>query len=143
MLIPEGHFKQNIERTDLVHDGMKIQEQLNLWKTEFKEKMPEWLREIEAKKQQEQLDKDNDNAETLKKLAPLFKKERYYNSETGDVDIEKDDKRKASSKAKIKGEDNDNTNPFNDPKDDYGEVENVFGTKVDRSKFTGRKSTFD
>ena len=139
MLIPEGHFKQNIERTDLVHDGMKIQEQLNLWKTEFKEKMPEWLREIEAKKQQEQLDKDNDNAETLKKLAPLFKKERYYNSETGDVDIEKDDKRKASSKAKIKGEDNDNSNPFNDPKDDYGEVENVFGTKVDRSKFTGRK----
>ena len=46
---------------------------------QFKEKMPEWLREIEAKKQQEQLDKDNDNAETLKKLAPLFKKERYYN----------------------------------------------------------------
>ncbi|MHC4316545.1 MAG: ATP-binding protein [Planctomycetota bacterium] len=139
MLIPEGHFKQNIERTDLVHDGMKIQEQLNLWKTEFKEKMPEWLREIEAKKQQEQLDKDNDNAETLKKLAPLFKKERYYNSETGDVDIEKDDKRKASSKGKIKGEDNNNSNLFNDPKDDYGEVENVFGTKVDRSKFTGRK----
>ena len=51
ILIPEGHFKQNIERTDLIHDGMRIQEQLNLWKAEFKEKMPDWLREIEAKKQ--------------------------------------------------------------------------------------------
>ena len=49
--------------------------------------MPQWLKEIEAKKQQEQLDKDNDNAEILKKLAPLFKKERYYNSNTADVDI--------------------------------------------------------
>ena len=139
ILIPEGQFKQNIERTDLICDGVRIQEQLNLWKTEFKEKMPDWLREIEAKKRQEQLDKDNDSAETLKKLAPLFKKERFFNSETGDVDIKEDDKRKASSRTKIKGEDNNNSNLFNDPKDEFGNIEAIFGTKVDRSKFTGKK----
>ena len=140
ILIPEGQFEQNIERTDLVHDGMRIQEQLNLWKTEFKERMPEWLREIEAKKQQEQLDKDNDNAEILKKLAPLFKKERYFNSLSGDVAIEKDDIRKASSKKKNKGMDPDpNPNPDHDPKDEFGELEAIFGTKVDRSKYKGKK----
>ena len=140
ILIPEGQFKQNIERTDLVLDGMRIQEQLNLWKTEFKERMPEWLKEIEAKKQQEQLDKDNDNAEILKKLAPLFKKERYYNSDTSDVDIEKTDIRKASSKKSKKGEDPDpNPNPDHDPKNEFGELEAIFGTKVDKSKYKGKK----
>ena len=140
ILIPEGQFKQNIERTDLVLDGMRIQEQLNLWKTEFKERMPEWLKEIEAKKQQEQLDKDNDNAEILKKLAPLFKKERYYNSNTSDIDIEKTAIRKASSKKSKKGEDPDpNPNPDHDPKNEFGELEAIFGTNVDKSKYMGKK----
>ena len=74
VLIPEGQFKQNIERTDLTHEGMSINEQLNLWKTEFREAMPQWLKEIEAKKQLEQMEKDNDTETRLKNLSSLFKK---------------------------------------------------------------------
>ena len=141
VLIPEGQFKQNIERNDLTHDGMSINEQLNLWKTEFKEAMPQWLKEIEAKKQQEQMEKDNDTETRLKKLSPLFKRERYYNSTTGDVDIEEGDKRKASSKKDNMGDDPDpNPNPDHDPKDEYGKIEAVFGIEVDRSKYKGKKT---
>jgi hypothetical protein len=140
VLIPEGTFKQNIERTDLVHDGMRIQEQLNLWKNEFKDKMPKWLKDIEAAKQQEQLDKDNDNEHRLKKLAHLFKKERYFNSSAGDTDIEQSDKRRASSKKGKKGDNLDpNPNPYADPRDEFGKIEAMFGVKVDRSQYTGKK----
>ena len=140
VLIPEGVFKQNIERTDLICDGMRINEQLNLWKNEFKDKMPQWLKDFEAEKQKEQLDKDNDNESRLKKLAPLFKKERYYNSQTGSIDIEKSDIRKAASK---KNNDTDSEdpkpNPNGDPKDEFGLIEAVFGVKVDKSKYKGKK----
>ena len=140
VLIPEGPFKQNIERNDLTYDGMSINEQLNLWKKEFKEAMPQWLKEIEAKKQQEQMEKDNDTETRLKRLSPLFKKERYYNSTTGDVDIEPSEKRKASSKKDNGGIDpNPNPNPDHDPKDEYGKIEAIFGTEVDRSKYKGKK----
>ena len=140
VLIPEGHFKQNIERNDLTYDGMSISEQLNLWKTEFKEAMPQWLKEIEAKKQQEQMEKDNDTEARLKRLSPLFKKERYFNSTTGDVDIEQSEKRKASSKKDNMGNDPDSgPNPDPDPKDEYGKIDAVFGIEVDRSKYKGKK----
>ena len=140
VLIPEGQFKQNIERTDLTHEGMSINEQLNLWKTEFKEAMPQWLKDIEAKKQLEQMEKDNDTETRLKNLSPLFKKERYYNSERGDVDIEEDEKRKASSRKENMGDDPDpNPNPDHDPKDEFGKIDAVFGVEVDRSKYKGKK----
>ena len=140
VLIPEGHFKQNIERNDLTYDGMSINEQLNLWKTEFKEAMPQWLKEIEAKKQQEQMEKDNDTETRLKRLSPLFKRERYFNSTTGDVDIEESEKRRASSKKDNMGDDPDpNPNPDHDPKDEYGKIDAVFGIEVDRSKYKGKK----
>jgi hypothetical protein len=140
VLIPEGQFKQNIERTDLTHEGMSINEQLNLWKTEFKEAMPQWLKDIEAKKQLEQMEKDNDTETRLKNLSPLFKKERFFNSETGDVDIEEDEKRKASSKKEHMGDEPDpNPNPDHDPKDEFGKIDAVFGVEVDRSKYKGKK----
>ena len=140
VLIPEGQFKQNIERTDLTHEGMSINEQLNLWKTEFRETMPEWLKDIEAKKQLEQMEKDNDTETRLKNLSPLFKKERFFNSETGDVDIKEDEKRKASSKKEHMGDEPDpNTNPDHDPKDEFGKIDAVFGVEVDRSKYKGKK----
>ena len=119
ILVPDGEFVQNIERTDLNYNGRPIDEQMTLWRSEFKEKMPEWLKDIEAKKQQEQLDKDNDTEERLKKLSPLFKKDnRYYNSTKGDTDIEKSDKRKSASKTHGEGTDTDNEskpNPFDNP----------------------------
>ena len=140
VLIPEGQFKQNIERTDLTHEGMSINEQLNLWKTEFKEAMPQWLKDIEAKKQIEQMEKDNDTETRLKNLSPLFKKERYYNSERGDVNIKEDEKRKASSKKDNMGDEPDpNPNPDHDPKDEFGKIDAVFGVEVDRSKYKGKK----
>ena len=140
VLIPEGQFKQNIERTDLTHEGMSINEQLNLWKTEFKEAMPQWLKDIEAKKQLEQMEKDNDTETRLKNLSPLFKKERYYNSERGDVNIKEDEKRKASSKKDNMGDEPDpNPNPDHDPKDEFGKIDAVFGVEVDRSKYKGKK----
>ena len=140
VLIPEGQFKQNIERTDLTHEGMSINEQLNLWKTEFKEAMPQWLKDIEAKKQLEQIEKDNDTETRLKNLSPLFKKERYYNSERGDVNIKEDEKRKASSKKDNMGDEPDpNPNPDHDPKDEFGKIDAVFGVEVDRSKYKGKK----
>ena len=140
VLIPEGQFRQNIERTDLTHEGMSINEQLNLWKTEFKEAMPQWLKDIEAKKQLEQMEKDNDTETRLKNLSPLFKKERFFNSETGDVDIEEDEKRKASSKKEHMGDEPDpNPNPDHDPKDEFGKIDAVFGVEVDRSKYKGKK----
>ena len=140
VLIPEGQFKQNIERTDLTHEGMSINEQLNLWKTEFKEAMPQWLKDIEAKKQLEQMEKDNDTETRLKNLSPLFKKERFFNSETGDVDIKEDEKRKASSKKEHMGDEPDpNPNPDHDPKDEFGKIDAVFGVEVDRSKYKGKK----
>ena len=140
VLIPEGQFKQNIERTDLTHEGMSINEQLNLWKTEFKEAMPQWLKDIEAKKQLEQMEKDNDTETRLKNLSPLFKKERYYNSERGDVSIKEDEKRKASSKKDNMGDEPDpNPNPDHDPKDEFGKIDAVFGVEVDRSKYKGKK----
>ena len=40
-----------------------------------------------------QMEKDNDTEARLKRLSPLFKKERYFNSTTGDVDIEQSEKR--------------------------------------------------
>ena len=140
VLIPEGQFKQNIERTDLTHEGMSINEQLNLWKTEFREAMPQWLKDIEAKKQLEQMEKDNDTETRLKNLSPLFKKERFFNSETGDVDIKEDEKRKASSKKEHMGDEPDpNPNPDHDPKDEFGKIDAVFGVEVDRSKYKGKK----
>ena len=140
VLIPEGQFKQNIERTDLTHEGMSINEQLNLWKTEFKEAMPQWLKDIEAKKQLEQMEKDNDTETRLKNISPLFKKERYYNSERGDVNIKEDEKRKASSKKDNMGDEPDpNPNPDHDPKDEFGKIDAVFGVEVDRSKYKGKK----
>ena len=140
VLIPEGQFKQNIERTDLTHEGMSINEQLNLWKTEFKEAMPQWLKDIEAKKQLEQMEKDNDTETRLKNLSPLFKKERYYNCERGDVNIKEDEKRKASSKKDNMGDEPDpNPNPDHDPKDEFGKIDAVFGVEVDRSKYKGKK----
>jgi len=140
VLIPEGQFKQNIERTDLTHEGMSINEQLNLWKTEFREAMPQWLKDIEAKKQLEQMEKDNDTETRLKNLSSLFKKERFFNSETGDVDIEEDAKRKASSKKNKGGDDPDpKPNPDPDPKDEFGKIDAVFGVEVDRSKYRGKK----
>ena len=140
VLIPEGQFKQNIERTDLTHEGMSINEQLNLWKTEFKEAMPQWLKDIEAKKQLEQMEKDNDTETRLKNLSPLFKKERYYNSESGNVDIEEDEKRRASSKKDNMGDDPDpNPNPDHDPKDEFGKIDAIFGVEIDRSKYRGKK----
>ena len=140
VLIPEGQFKQNIERTDLTHEGMSINEQLNLWKTEFREAMPQWLKDIEAKKQLEQMEKDNDTETRLKNLSSLFKKERFFNSETGDVDIKEDEKRKASSKKEHMGDEPDpNPNPDHDPKDEFGKIDAVFGVEVDRSKYKGKK----
>lgn len=140
VLIPEGQFRQNIERTDLTHEGMSINEQLNLWKTEFREAMPQWLKDIEAKKQLEQMEKDNDTETRLKNLSPLFKKERYFNSERGDVDIEEDEKRKASSKKDNMGDEPDpNPNPDHDPKDEFGKIDAVFGVEIDRSKYKGKK----
>tara|TARA_R100000951_G_C2638008_1_gene179922 strand:- start:43 stop:1869 length:1827 start_codon:yes stop_codon:yes gene_type:complete len=140
VLIPEGQFKQNIERTDLTHEGMSINEQLNLWKTEFREAMPQWLKDIEAKKQLEQMEKDNDTETRLKNLSSLFKKERFFNSETGDVDIKEDEKRKASSKKENMGDEPDpNPNPDHDPKDEFGKIDAVFGVEVDRSKYKGKK----
>jgi hypothetical protein len=140
VLIPEGQFKQNIERTDLTHEGMSINEQLNLWKTEFREAMPQWLKDIEAKKQLEQMEKDNDTETRLKNLSSLFKKERYFNSEKGDVDIEEDEKRKASSKKENMGDEPDpNPNPDHDPKDEFGKIDAVFGVEIDRSKYRGKK----
>ena len=140
VLIPEGQFRQNIERTDLTHEGMSINEQLNLWKTEFREAMPQWLKDIEAKKQLEQMEKDNDTETRLKNLSPLFKKERFFNSETGDVDIKEDEKRKASSKKEHMGDEPDpNPNPDHDPKDEFGKIDAVFGVEVDRSKYKGKK----
>ena len=143
VLIPEGVFKQNIERTDLNYNGKPISEQLTLWKNEFKEKMPQWLKDIEAKKQQEQLDKDNDNEERLKKLAPLFKKERYTNSKKGTDDIEKTVKRKAARK---RGEDPVDPPPpippippYVEAEDEFGKIEAIFGVKVDKGKYKGRK----
>ena len=144
ILIPDGEFVQNIERTDLNYNGRPIEEQMTLWKSEFKEKMPDWLKDIEAKKQQEQLDKDNDMEERLKKLSPLFKKEgRYFNSNKGDTDIEESDKRKASSKMHGEGNDIDNEskpNPFDNPEDEFGKIEALFGIKVDKSKYKGKKA---
>ena len=140
VLIPEGQFRQNIERTDLTHEGMSINEQLNLWKTEFREAMPQWLKDIEAEKQLEQMEKDNDTETRLKNLSPLFKKERYFNSERGDVDIEEDEKRKASSKKDNMGDEPDpNPNPDHDPKDEFGKIDAVFGVEIDRSKYKGKK----
>ena len=140
VLIPEGQFKQNIERTDLTHEGMSINEQLNLWKTEFREAMPQWLKDIEAKKQLEQMEKDNDTETRLKNLSSLFKKERFFNSETGNVDIKEDEKRKASSKKENMGDEPDpNPNPDHDPKDEFGKIDAVFGVEVDRSKYKGKK----
>jgi hypothetical protein len=140
VLIPEGQFRQNIERTDLTHEGMSINEQLNLWKTEFREAMPQWLKDIEAKKQLEQMEKDNDTETRLKNLSPLFKKERYFNSERGDVDIEQDEKRKASSRKENMGDEPDpNPNPDHDPKDEFGKIDAVFGVEIDRSKYRGKK----
>ena len=140
VLIPEGQFKQNIERTDLTHEGMSINEQLNLWKTEFREAMPQWLKDIEAKKQLEQMEKDNDTETRLKNLSSLFKKERFFNSERGDVDIKEDEKRKASSKKDNMGDEPDSLpNPDHDPKDEFGKIDAVFGVEVDKSKYRGKK----
>jgi len=144
ILVPDGEFVQNIERTDLNYNGRPIDEQMTLWRSEFKEKMPEWLKDIEAKKQQEQLDKDNDTEERLKKLSPLFKKDnRYYNSTKGDTDIEKSDKRKSASKTHGEGTDTDNEskpNPFDNPEDEFGKIEALMGIKVDKSKYKGKKA---
>lgn len=144
ILVPDGEFVQNIERTDLNYNGRPIDEQMTLWRSEFKEKMPEWLKDIEAKKQQEQLDKDNDTEERLKKLSPLFKKDnRYYNSAKGDTDIEKSDKRKSASKTHGEGTDTDNEskpNPFDNPEDEFGKIEALMGIKVDKSKYRGKKA---
>jgi len=144
ILVPDGEFVQNIERTDLNYNGRPIDEQMTLWRSEFKEKMPEWLKDIEAKKQQEQLDKDNDTEERLKKLSPLFKKDnRYYNSAKGDIDIEKSDKRKSASKTHGEGTDTDNEskpNPFDNPEDEFGKIEALMGIKVDKSKYKGKKA---
>lgn len=144
ILVPDGEFVQNIERTDLNYNGRPIDEQMTLWRSEFKEKMPEWLKDIEAKKQQEQLDKDNDTEERLKKLSPLFKKDnRYYNSAKGDTDIEESDKRKAASKMHGEGSDIDNEskpNPFDNPEDEFGKIEALMGIKVDKSKYKGKKA---
>jgi len=144
ILIPDGEFVQNIERTDLNYNGRPIDEQMGLWKSEFKEKMPEWLKDIEAKKQQEQLDKDNDTEERLKKLSPLFKKEgRYYNSTKGDTDIAESDTRKAASKMHGEGNDTDNEskpNPFDNPEDEFGQIEALMGIKVDKSKYKGKRA---
>ena len=144
ILTPDGEFVQNIERTDLNYNGRPIEEQMGLWKSEFKEKMPDWLKDIEAKKQQEQLDKDNDTEERLKKLSPLFKKEgRYFNSSKGDTDIEESDKRKAASRMHGEGSDIDNEskpNPFDNPEDEFGKIEALMGIKVDKSKYKGRKA---
>ena len=140
VLIPEGQFKQNIERTDLTHEGMSINEQLNLWKTEFREAMPQWLKDIEAKKQLEQMEKDNDTETRLKNLSSLFKKDRFFNSEKGDVDIKEDEKRKASSKKDNMGDEPDSLpNPDHDPKDEFGKIDAVFGVEVDKSKYRGKK----
>jgi hypothetical protein len=140
VLIPEGQFKQNIERTDLTHEGMSINEQLNLWKTEFREAMPQWLKDIEAKKQLEQMEKDNDTETRLKNLSSLFKKDRFFNSERGDVDIKEDEKRKASSKKDNMGDEPDSLpNPDHDPKDEFGKIDAVFGVEVDKSKYRGKK----
>ena len=140
VLIPEGQFKQTIERTDLTHEGMSINEQVNLWKTEFREAMPQWLKDIEAKKQLEQKEKDNDTETRLKNLSPLFKKERFFNSETGDAGIEEDEKRKASSKKEHMGDEPDpNPNPDHDPKDEFGKIDAVFGVEIDKSKYKGKK----
>lgn len=140
VLIPEGQFKQNIERNDMTYEGMTINEQLNLWKREFREAMPQWLKDIESKKQLEQMEKDNDTETRLKNLSPLFKKDRFFNSKHGDVDIKEHEKRKASSKKEHKGEDPDpNPNPDHDPKDEFGKIDAIFGVEVDKSKYKGKK----
>jgi hypothetical protein len=140
VLIPEGHFKQNIERNDMTYEGMSVNEQLNLWKREFREAMPQWLKDIEAQKQLEQMEKDNDTEARLKDLSSLFKKERYFNSERGDVDIKEDEKRRAASKKDKMGDDPDpNPNPDPDPKDEFGNVDAIFGVEIDKSKYRGKK----
>jgi hypothetical protein len=86
------------------------------------------------------MEKDNDTETRLKNLSPLFKKERYFNSERGDVDIEEDEKRKASSKKDNMGDEpNPNPNPDHDPKDEFGKIDAVFGVEIDRSKYKGKK----
>tara|TARA_R100000008_G_C3578619_1_gene166888 strand:- start:81 stop:1985 length:1905 start_codon:yes stop_codon:yes gene_type:complete len=138
VVIPDKKFTQDLERKTLVCEGMPIEVFLNSLKEEFKEKMPPWLKEIENKMQQEALDKDNDHEERLKKLLSLFKKDRYRNSLTGEVDIQENEIRRASSYNQRDHSDSD-PNPDLPPKDEYGKIEAIFGMKIDRSKYTGRK----
>jgi hypothetical protein len=138
VVIPDKKFTQDLERKTLVCEGMPIEVFLNSLKEEFKEKMPAWLKEIENKMQQEALDKDNDHEERLKKLLSLFKKDRYRNSLAGEVDIQENEIRRASSYNKSDHPSPD-PNPDLPPKDEYGKIEAIFGMKIDRSKYTGRR----
>ena len=86
------------------------------------------------------MEKDNDTEARLKDLSSLFKKERYFNSERGDVDIKEDEKRRAASKKDKMGDDPDpNPNPDPDPKDEFGNVDAIFGVEIDKSKYRGKK----
>jgi len=133
---PDGSFEQNVERTQLNYNGQDSSDFMGGWYAEFKARMPEWLKKKEQEKEQEQL-KNNDYKSLLKKLASFFKKDRHHQSAKGDP-IEEGDERKASSlKHTDKPPGPPNPNP--DPVDQYGETKELFGVKIDQSKFRGKR----
>jgi len=133
---PDGSFEQNVERTQLNYNGQDSSDFLSSWYTEFKDKTPEWLRKKEQEKEQEQL-KNNDYKSLLKKLASFFQKDRHHESAEGDP-IEKGVERKASS-LNHTDEPPGPPNPHPDPIDEYGETKELFGVKIDQSKFRGKR----
>ena len=133
---PDGSFEQNIERTQLNYNGQDSADFISNWCAEFKSRMPEWLRKKEQEKEQEQL-KNNDYKSLLHKLAAFFQKDRHHESTEGDP-IKEAAERKAASSAN--GENpNPSDNPNSDPIDRYGETKELFGVKIDKSKFRGKR----